>query len=132
MCGIVITTEVDMSTFGEFVKERRTGLGLTLRAFSQRVQMDAANYSKIERGVLEPPEPGPKLDLFARTLEIEAGSEEERELKLLAEVGKNRIPEGIRNNQIAMAGLPVLFRSLEESELTEDKFKELVEFLQRE
>lgn len=121
-----------MNTFGEFVKERRLKLELTLRAFSSLIQMDAANYSKIERGVLEPPEPGQKLELFRTALQIQPDSEEERELKRLAELGKNRIPEGIRTNQIAMAGLPVLFRSLEESELTEEKFNELVEFLKRE
>jgi len=121
-----------MNTFGEFVKERRLKLGLTLRAFSSLIQMDAANYSKIERGVLEPPEPGAKLDLFRAALKIQPDSEDERELMLLAELGKNRIPTGVRNNQIAMAGLPVLFRSLEEAELTEQKFNELVEFLKRE
>ena len=121
-----------MNTFGDFVKERRLKLQLTLRAFSGQIQMDAANYSKIERGVLEPPAPGPKLDLIRRSLQIEPSSEDERELKRLAELGKNRIPEGVRKNQLAMAGLPVLFRSLEESELTEEKFNELVEFLKRE
>ncbi len=126
------TTRGEMNTFGDFVKERRLQQGLTLRAFSGLIQMDPANYSKIERGVLEPPEPGPKLEAIREVLKIESGSEEDRELRRLTELGKNRIPEGIRNNQLAMAGLPVLFRSLEESELTEAKFNELVEFLRKE
>jgi len=121
-----------MNTFGDFVKERRLKLELTLRAFSNLIQMDAANYSKIERGVLEPPEPGVRLDLFRKALQIQPDSEEDRELNRLAELGKNRIPTGLRSNQVAMAGLPVLFRSLEEAELTEEKFNELVEFLKKE
>lgn len=121
-----------MNTFGEFVKKRRLKQELTLRAFSNLIQMDAANYSKIERGLLEPPEPGLKLELFRKALQIQPDSEDDRELKMLAEVGKNRIPEGVRKNRIAMAGLPVLFRSLEEAELTEEKFKALAEFLKKE
>ena len=121
-----------MNTFGEFVRDRRLELELTLRTFAGQIQMDAANYSKIERGVLEPPEPGPKLTAIRQALQIQEDSPECRELTRLAELGKNRIPENIRNNQIAMAGLPVLFRSLEETELTEEKFNELVEFLKKE
>lgn len=121
-----------MLTFGNFVKERRLGLKLTLRAFSTKVQMDAANYSKIERGVLEPPHPGPRLTPFFEVLNIKPNSKEGRELTRLAELGRNRIPESIRTNQIAMAGLPVLFRSLEESDLTEEKFKSLIDHLKKE
>jgi transcriptional regulator with XRE-family HTH domain len=121
-----------MKPFGEYVKERRLALRLTLRRFAGLIKMDAANYSKIERGVLEPPEPGPRLDLFRSALQLVPGSTEDRQLVRLAELGKNRIPEALRQNQVAMAGLPVLFQSLEEAELTEDKFNELVEFLRKE
>jgi transcriptional regulator with XRE-family HTH domain len=121
-----------MKPFGEYVKERRLALRLTLRRFAGLIKMDAANYSKIERGVLEPPEPGPRLDLFRSALQLVPGSTEDRQLVRLAELGKNRIPEALRQNQVVMAGLPVLFQSLEEAELTEDKFNELVEFLRKE
>ena len=41
--------------FGKFIKERRIEKGLTLREFCKLIEVDASNWSKIERGLLSPP-----------------------------------------------------------------------------
>ena len=41
--------------FGDFVKNHRKKLKLTLRNFCLKVGIDPGNFSKIERGILPPP-----------------------------------------------------------------------------
>jgi ribosome-binding protein aMBF1 (putative translation factor) len=41
--------------FGEFIKERRVAKGISLREFCKRMETDASNWSKVERGLLAPP-----------------------------------------------------------------------------
>ena len=37
--------------FEEFIKNRRIAKGLGLREFCKQIEMDASNWSKVERGV---------------------------------------------------------------------------------
>lgn len=47
--------------YGEFIKELRAKKEISLREFCKQVEMDASNWSKIERGVLAPPQDEEKL-----------------------------------------------------------------------
>ena len=42
-------------TFGDFVKEKRLALDLSLREFAKKVGMQPSNYCNIEADVLPPP-----------------------------------------------------------------------------
>ena len=118
--------------FGEFIRTRREAKRITLRAFSQKVGIDSANYSKTERGVTMPPEDGERLEAIRTALGIERGGEDHREMLRLAAIGREKIPAGVMRNQIAAEGLPVLFRALEETPLDQGRFRELVEALRKE
>ncbi|MCJ7833606.1 MAG: helix-turn-helix domain-containing protein, partial [Deltaproteobacteria bacterium] len=61
--------------FGEFIKKRRIVKGLGLREFCKQIEMDASNWSKIERGVIPPPQDPAFLDKTANLLGL---GEEER------------------------------------------------------
>src|SRR2546428_4440198 len=57
-------------TFGEFLKRKRLERRLSLRAFCAAAQVDPANYSKLERGVLAPPREREKLEVYERALGV--------------------------------------------------------------
>jgi len=119
-------------TFGEFLKSRRAERRVTLRAFSEAVGMDPANYSKIERGVLAPPKEAARLEPFRRALDISADSEDHREMMRLAALGRGEIPAAVLSNEAVAAKLPLLFRTLEGNPVDEAMLDELVAALRRE
>ena len=59
--------------FGEFVRDRRLARDLTLRDFCRRIGEDPSNWSKVERGILPPPQSIEKLNLLAKVLAIKKG-----------------------------------------------------------
>ena len=102
-----------MSRFGEFLKDRRAALGQSLRAFCEEHGVDASNWSKMERGRLPPPQ-GEALQRYAGYLGLRKGSDGWFTLFDLAAAESGRIPEDLRDEEIA-AKLPVFFRTLRES-----------------
>ena len=48
-------------TLGEFFKQKRTGLKKTLRQFCAENKLDPGNISKLERGLMAPPQGSDKL-----------------------------------------------------------------------
>jgi transcriptional regulator with XRE-family HTH domain len=119
-------------TFGSFVKTRRIEKRITLRAFSEALGMDPSNYSRIERGLLQPPSNPERLVTFARLLGIPQESQDYRELIRLAAFGRNEIPPGILSDEAALAKLPILFRTLEGDKVDGVVLDELFEAIKRE
>jgi transcriptional regulator with XRE-family HTH domain len=62
--------------FGEYFKKKRLGIGKTLRQFCLENGLDPGNISKIERGILRPPQSREKLAHYAKCLGITEGSDE--------------------------------------------------------
>jgi transcriptional regulator with XRE-family HTH domain len=120
------------TTFGEFLKTHRMAKRITLRTFSEALGMDPSNYSRMERGQLQPPTNESKLTSFARVLGISIDSSEYREMVRLAALGRGEIPPAILSDKEVFAKLPVLFRSLEGDKLDESALDELVEILRME
>ena len=120
------------TTFGEFVKERRLASRITLRAFSQSLGFDPANYSRIERGLAPPPTSEERLRAMARLLGIEADTEEYREMLRLADLGRGQIPRAVLSDAEVVAKLPLLFRTLEGDRVDESMLEELYTALRRE
>jgi hypothetical protein len=46
--------ENEMSKWGDFITNKRIGLGFTLRSFCIAIEYDCGNLSKMERGILLP------------------------------------------------------------------------------
>lgn len=117
-------------TFGEFVRNSRLAQGLGLREFCMRVPVDASNYSKMERGRLEPPQPGTTLfEGVCNALGISANSEEQRELERLAQLGRGMIPQTLLDNDHLAAKLPAFFRTFDGSPVSEEEKQELIEMI---
>lgn len=98
--------------FGEHIRERRLGMGLSLRAFCQKHNEDPSNRSKLERGILAPPDSYERILKIGLHLDYEEDSPEMRDLFDLAAVDRGRIPQDIQNDAEAMEKLPLVFRTL--------------------
>ena len=114
-----------MSRFGEFFKERRISLGLTLREFCLKYGLDPGNISKLERGLLPPPQ-HEKLVEYAKCLKIKKGSDEWYEFSDLAHSESGTIPDDILSDKEVVDKLPVLFRTLRGEKIPNRKLDQLV------
>ncbi len=118
-------------TFGAFFKARRMATGKTLREFCLEGGYDPSNLSKLERGLLPPPQAREKLEEYARALGLRQGTDAWYEFFDLAAVETGRIPEDLRDAQL-VGKLPVLFRTLRGRKLTDEQLDRLADRLRRE
>jgi len=117
--------------FGEYVKKKRLEKDLTLREFCRRLEEDASNWSKIERGVMGPPQDKEKLQKIAAILNISENSNEWKELADLASIGAGAIPEYIMSDKNIVEALPVFFRTIGSVKPTKEEIEELIKTIKR-
>lgn len=99
-----------MSKFGEFLKERRREIGLSLTKFCDKKNVDPVKWSKMERGRVRPPI-HEKLEEYAEKLELSDEQEEYHELFDLAhEARKNFTSKTFSDEEVANK-LPVFLRT---------------------
>jgi len=116
-----------MKIFGEYIKSLRISKEITLRDFCRRVNIDASNWSKIERGKISPPKSKTVLNNIAETLGIETSSEEYLTLCDLAAI--SYIPTELLSNKEVVEKLPVFFRTARGEKPTDDELKELINLI---
>lgn len=117
--------------FGEFFRLKRISLGLTLRAFCLKYNLDAGNISKLERNILPPSLDNDKLAALATALQIKRESEEWVLFHDLAHTTKGQLPEDIKNHKEINNFLPAFFRTMRNKKLSKAKLKKLIELLNR-
>jgi transcriptional regulator with XRE-family HTH domain len=118
--------------YGEFVKEIRMNKEISLREFCKLAEMDASNWSKIERGLLAPPQDEEKLKKIARVLGIKIGSDTWKEMKDLANIDAGIIPEDIRSDEEVLKALPMFFRTMRSDKPTVEELDKLIEMIKKE
>jgi len=119
-------------TFGEFFKKLRIQRGLTLRQFCEEYSLDPGNISKLERGILPAPHSDEKLKSYAKALGLKSGDDEYLDFfDLAAASGKSFTVKNI-NNQELLNRLPVLFRTLDKKDLTEEKLERIIKIIKDE
>ncbi|MCJ7447610.1 MAG: helix-turn-helix domain-containing protein [Bacteroidales bacterium] len=111
------------TSFANFIREKRIAAGLTLREFCRLSGFDASNWSKVERGLLSPPQSKKVLNKIAAVLKIKEGSQEYKEMIDLAAL--STIPEGLIESEI-LEQLPVFFRTVRGENPTEEELKTLL------
>jgi transcriptional regulator with XRE-family HTH domain len=117
--------------FGKFIKERRIKKGLTLREFCKLIEVDASNWSKIERGLLSPPKSEYKLKKIAEILEIPIGSDSWFEMKDRAELDIGNIPTDIRTDKELIGHLPMFFRTIRSEKPSVEDLDNLIEMIRK-
>lgn len=119
------------SSFGEFFKQQRLGLRKTLRQFCQENRLDPGNISKLERGLLSPPQDRTKLEEYAHYLRIKKGSDDYYTFFDLARISAGQIPEDVLADSAIVDKLPILFRTLRGQKVSAEKLKELVGIIKK-
>lgn len=116
-------------TFGEFIKSQRIKLGVSLRAFCERHGYDPGNHSKLERGILNPPDDDAFMAGLARALGIKKETGDWFDLHNYAAVARQRIPKSLLDDAEVVDKLPVLFRTLQGEPLPPEKMDDLIDFI---
>ncbi len=118
--------------FGEFIKKRRVDKGLGLREFCKQIEIDASNWSKVERGVLSPPQDEEKLRNIAQALGIKLRSKEWKEMKDLANIDAGIIPADILSDKQVLDSLPMFFRTIRSEKPTPEELDKLINIIRKE
>ncbi len=119
-----------MKTFGEFVKIMREKNRITLREFCRLTRIDPSNWSKIERGTLQPPKSKLLLQEIAKILKLEEESHEYHLLFDLAAI--SFIPKDLVDSEDIVRKLPVFFRTLRGQSPTRKELEDLIKILKEE
>jgi transcriptional regulator with XRE-family HTH domain len=115
--------------FGRFFKERRIVLKKTLRQFCSENKLDPGNISKMERGLLPPPQSREKLEEYAKLLKIKKGSDGWYTFFDLAAAETGRIPDDLMEGKKIKDKLPIFFRTLRGQKVPNEKLEELIKKL---
>jgi transcriptional regulator with XRE-family HTH domain len=117
--------------FGDYLRERRATLRLSLRTFAQNAGLDAGNLSRLERGRAEPPESQVVLDRIAEALALQPGTPDYQRLYDLAAAAKGRIPADLLTDEEVATRLPILFRTLRSKPLSGEQLEKLIDSIRR-
>lgn len=120
-----------MASFGEFFKAMRAKHGFSLREFCLDNQLDPGNISRLERGLMQPPEAREKLEQYASALKIKKGTDDWYDFFDLAAAERGKIPDDVMSNEAVVEQLPVLFRTLRGQRVNPRLLDELVEKIRK-
>jgi len=116
------------NAFGDFIREKRLALGLSMRSFAREVGMQPSNYCNVENGVLPPPS-AEGVERIAVALRLEPASSERVRLLDLAAEARREVPADIakivRENEL----IPALLRTVESEHVSEEKLRGIIEDL---
>jgi len=114
-------------SLGEFMKQKRITSGQTLRAFCAAHGFDVGNFSKMQRGILAPPQGDDWFTVYAEALGLERESSEWFEFFDLASASRGEIPSDLLSDAQIVERLPVMFQAMREMDPAKlDQFIDLV------
>lgn len=98
--------------FGEYVRARREVLGQSLREFCELNGFDPGNTSRMERGVVPPPESEELVVRYGEALGLGVGSGEMVQLLDMAAAERGKLPSDISQHPELLKTLPAFFKTL--------------------
>ena len=117
--------------FGEFIKRIRCEKRLGLREFCIAANYDPSNWSKIERGLMSPPQDQETLNRIAVILEIPENSKERELLFDYAAIDAGKIPKYVLEDAELVKRLPVFFRTATGKKPGPEELAKLAEILRK-
>lgn len=114
-----------MTNFNEFIKQKRVEKEITLREFCRAAELDPSNWSKVERGLADPPKSKEMLERIAEALRLD--KEDKNTLLDLAMI--ESIPADLRPEENILEKLPLFFRTVRGEKPTEQELRELIKAL---
>jgi len=118
-------------TFGKFFQQKRIEMGVTLREFCRRNDLDPGHTSKIERDLVTPPQSKDLLERRASALGIQKATEDWFTFFDLASTGAGKIPPEMLSNDEVMNALPILFRTVRNEKPTEADIEKLINAIKK-
>ena len=115
--------------FGEFIKELRLQVNLSLRKFCDLAGLDPSNWSKVERDVLPLALDHEDLEKIANILKLKRGAAEWTKFFDLAAVAKKKIPEYVYEDKEVLDALPIFFRTASKEKPTDEELNKLIELI---
>ncbi len=115
--------------FGTYVRELRAKSRLGLREFCLKLDFDPSYWSKIERGVAQPPVDEETLSRIASVLEVNPNSKDWQKLNDLAHLSRGKIPSDLLTNSELLPLLPLVFRTIRGDKPTEEELETLAELI---
>jgi len=85
----------NLKNFGASLKRLRIAQNLSLREICKKVNYDASNWSKIERGINSPPADKKTLTQWAKVLGLKSSSSDFDNFVDSAQIAQGIIPEDI-------------------------------------
>lgn len=120
------------NTFGQMLKKIRVEeADIGLRAFANMIDMKPSNLSNIERGRIPPPANKEAIDKICDALGLATNDPRRDNLFDLAAVAAHRIPADVAETIKENPGVPVLVRTVANKQLSEEKLKELSEYIKK-
>lgn len=116
-------------TFFEYFEKRRVQLGYTLRKFCRNKGYDPAYISRLENGLIPPPEDSNKLKALAIAIELEKDTPEWVNFFDLAAASQGKFPKDLSSNPKLVNLLPAFYRTLRRKNLTEQDINKLLKHL---
>ena len=115
--------------FGEFIKEKRLAIDLSLRKFCELAGLDPSNWSKIERGVLPLSLERPQLEEIASILKLKESGAEWIKFFDLAAVAKKKIPDYVYEDKEVLDALPIFFRTASKEKPSDEELNKLINLI---
>ena len=119
----------DISNFGKYLKALRKEKRIGLRDFCRKAEADPGNISRMERGLMPPPQSEDILRRYATAAGVEYGSDDWYRLVDLAAADKGIVPRDLLENEEVVQMLPAFFRTLRGQKPTKEEMKRLAEKL---
>lgn len=116
-----------MINFHTFVKGKRLEREITLREFCREIEADPSNWSKIERGIADPPKTKFILNNIIATLNLDWY--EAQTLIDLAMI--ESIPTELRPKENIFQKLPLIFKLIRGDKPTEQELRKLIKVLMK-
>lgn len=116
------------TTFGQFLKEKRLALDLSLREFARRVGMQPSNYCNVEADVLPPP-PAETLDKLEKALSLKKGTGDYEAFHDLAAEGRDEIPADVERIVKGNELIPAMLRTVEYEQVSKEQLRGIIEDL---
>jgi transcriptional regulator with XRE-family HTH domain len=115
-------------TFGQFLKERRLALDLSLREFARQIGVQPSNYCNVEADVLPPPPPE-TLEKLCQALGIKKGTADFELFHDLAAKGRDEIPADVERIVKENELIPAMLRTVEYEQLSKQQLRGIIEDL---
>ncbi len=115
--------------FGPYAREIRVQLGETLRQFCARAGLDPAYISRIERGLMAPPQDSEKLEHYARALGLTEPGDARQTFMDLAATAAGRLPQDSLENEQLMDCLPAFLRTMRGQAVDDKDLDHLIEMI---